>query len=73
MKLIRDCGVLEDEEHEQDLKNFLKINEFSERAQDQKFYMQILEEINIKEHFLVGAGDPKKASSLQRAMIAKLK
>ena len=29
--------------------------------------------INIKEHFLVGAGDPKKASSLQRAMIAKLK
>ena len=52
MKLIRDCGVLEDEEHEQDLNNFLKINEFSERAQDQKFYMQILEEINIKEHLI---------------------
>ena len=30
----------------------LKINEFSERAQDQKFYMQILEEINIKEHLI---------------------
>jgi len=32
MKLIRDCGVLEDEEHEADYNNFLKINEFSERA-----------------------------------------
>ena len=32
MKLIRDCGVLEDEEHDADLNNFLKINEFSERA-----------------------------------------
>ena len=52
MKLIRDCGILEDEEHEADYNNFLKINEFSERAQDQKFYMQILEEINIKEHLV---------------------
>ena len=52
MKLIRDCGILESEEHEKDLENFMKINEFSERDQDQKFYMQILEEINIKDHML---------------------
>jgi len=52
MKLIRDCGVLEAEEHEKDLDNFLKINEFSERDIDQKFYRQILDEINIKDHLL---------------------
>jgi hypothetical protein len=50
MKLIRDCGILESDEHEKDLENFLKINEFSERDQDQKFYRRILDEIGIEKH-----------------------
>ena len=38
MKLIRDCGILENDEDEKDYDNFMKINEHSERDSDQKFY-----------------------------------